>query len=258
MKRFLRDLTCQSNPKSVPCDLSVNKLNPKDSTELDYPRIYREIVGSLIYVMIATRPDLSYVVTKLSQSMSNPTKSQLGIAKHVLKYVKGTLDYCLTFKKSDTPLKLNGHCDSDWGSSEDRKSISGYSFQLSDHGPLISWKSKKQKVIALSTCEAEYVAMTCAMQEANFLRQLYSDMTNSKKDSVILHVDNKSAIALAKNPIHHQRTKHIDIKYHFIRSQVEGMIVNLLYVPSDENIADIFTKPVSKQKLIKFSLIRGM
>ena len=248
----------ESNPKSVPCDPSITKFDSSVSTELDEPRLYRKIVGSLIYIMIATRPDLSYVVNKLSQSMSKPTKAHLGIAKQVLKYIKGTLDYSLTFKKSDTPLTLIGHCDSDWGASEDRKSISGFSFQLNEHGPLISWKSKKQRVIALSTCEAEYMAMTCAMQEANFLRQLLSDMLNSERESVILYVDNKGAIALAKNPIHHQRSKHIDIRYHFIRSQVETKIVDLLYVPSDENIADIFTKPVSKQRLMKFSLIRGV
>ena len=174
----------ESNPKSVPCDPSITKFDSSVSTELDEPRLYRKIVGSLIYIMIATRPDLSYVVNKLSQSMSKPTKAHLGIAKQVLKYIKGTLDYSLTFKKSDTPLTLIGHCDSDWGASEDRKSISGFSFQLNEHGPLISWKSKKQRVIALSTCEAEYMAMTCAMQEANFLRQLLSDMLNSERESV--------------------------------------------------------------------------
>merc|ERR1712212_1155612 len=119
-------------------------------------------------------------------------------------------------------------------------------------------KSKKQRIVALSTCEAEYMAMTYAMQEANFLRQLYSDITGCDRDTVHLHVDNKGAIALAKNPVHHQRSKHIDIRYHFIRSEVEKKIVNLVYVPSNDNIADIFTKPVSKNKLIKFSVIRGV
>ena len=132
----------ESNPKSVPCDLDITKFDSSVSTELDDPRLYRKIVGSLIYIMIATRPDLSYVVNKLSQSTSKPTKAHLGIAKQILKYIKGTVDYSSTFKKSDTPLKLIDHCDSDWGASEDRKSISGFSFQLNEHGPLISWKNK--------------------------------------------------------------------------------------------------------------------
>ena len=150
--------------------------------------------------MTGTRPYLSYVVTKLPPSMSKPSKTYLELVKHVLKYIKGTLDYCLKYKKSDSPLRLTGYCDSEWGSSEDRCSITGHSFQLSSHGPLISWKSKEQKVVALSSCEAEYMAMTCVMQEAKFLRQLFSDMTNC--------VDNTGAIALAKNPVHHQRCRH--------------------------------------------------
>ena len=160
--------------------------------------------------------------------MSKPTKAHLGIAKHVLKYVKGKLDYCLKYKKSDSPIRLTGYCDSDWGSSEDRCSITGYSFQLSSHGPFISWRSKKQKVVALSSCEDEYMAMTCAMQGANFLRQLFFDMTNCDRDIVTLHVDNMGAIALAKNPVHRQRSKHIDIRHHFIRSEVRNEIVLLM------------------------------
>lgn len=96
------------------------------------------------------------------------------------------------------------------------------------------------------------------MQETNFLRQLYSDMTNCDRNTVTLYVDNKGAIALSKNPVNHQRSKHIDIKFHFIRSEIENKIVNLIYVPSDQNIADIFTKPVSKRTLDYFSFIKGV
>lgn len=206
--------------------------------------------------MTGTRPDISYVVTKLSQHMSNPTKTMLGLAKHVLKYLKGTENYDLRFRRCSSGLKLVGHCDSDWGASSDRRSITGYCYQLSESGPLISWKSKKQSIVALSSCEAEYVAMTAAMQEGNFLRQLFSDIRGSGRDIIVLNVDNQGAIALAKNPVHHQRSKHIDIKFHFIRSEVENGIVDLKYVPSDVNIADIFTKPLPKQKLNNFN-IRG-
>ena len=112
--------------------------------------------------------------------------------------------------------------------------------------------------MALSSCEAEYVAITLAMQEAKFLRQLYSDMTNNERDTVLLHVDNKGAIALSRNPVHHQRSKHIDIKFHFIRSEIEDKVIELSYVSSEQNIADLFTKPVSKRKLNYFSVIRGI
>ena len=133
----------------------------------------------------------------------------------------------------------------------------GYCFRLSDKGPLVSWKSKKQRVVALSTCEAEYVAISYAVQECNFLSQLYADVTGFQRDTVILYVDNQGAIALAKNPVYHQKSKHIDIKYHFVRSQVENENVKLVYVPSDENVADMFTKPLPKGKMLKFHVVKG-
>ena len=144
----------------------------EDSEELTDPKLYRARVGSLIYVMTGTRPDLCYVVTKLSQKMYKPTQADLGAAKHVLRYLKGTQELGLTFKKSVSPLNLEGFCDSDWGASTtDRRSITGYNFQLSSTGPLISWKSHKQQTVALSTCEAECVALANAVQEAKFLNQ---------------------------------------------------------------------------------------
>ena len=155
------------NPRSIPCDNSIIKLVNDDSNILSDVRLYQEIVGSLIYLMTCTRPDLSYVVTKLSQNMKSPTKAHLNLAKDVLRYVKGTIDYNLKFTKS-TCLTLIGYSDSDWGNSGDRKSISGYCFLLNVNGPLISWKSKKQSVVAISSCEAEYIAMTHAIQEAKF------------------------------------------------------------------------------------------
>ena len=109
--------------------------------------------------------------------MSKPTQADLGAAKHVLRYLKGTQELSLTFKKSVSLLNLEGFCDSDWGASTtDRRSITGYNFQLSSTGPLISWKSRKQQTVALSTCEAEYVALANAVQEAKFLNQLCKDM----------------------------------------------------------------------------------
>jgi hypothetical protein len=124
---------------------------------------------------------------------------------------------------------------------------------LSSTGPLISWKSRKQPTVALSTCEAEYIALANAVQEAKFLRQLCIDMKVSiSDDNVLIQVDNQGAINLARNPVHHQRSKHIDIKYHFIRSEIQVGIISLKYVPTEDNIADVFTKPASKGTLEKF------
>ena len=129
--------------------------------------LYRKIVGSLIYVMTATRPDLCFAVTKLSQHMSDPSAAHFTMAKHVLRYLKGTADQSLVFKGSNNHLGLVGHCNADWANSPDRRSITGYAFQLAETGPMISWKSKKQQTIALSTCEAEYMAITAASQRQN-------------------------------------------------------------------------------------------
>ena len=177
-------------------------------------------MGSLIYIMTGTRPDLSYIVTMLSQHMAKPTKAHLGMAKHVLRYLIGKMHYGLKFQKCDV-LELSGFCDSNWGASEDRRSITGYCFQMSNNGKLISWKSRKQQTVALSTCEAEYMALSAATQEAKFLRQLLADMQGSDVECVCLYVDNQGAIALAKNPVQHQRSKHIDIRYHFVRLEVQ-------------------------------------
>ena len=244
-------------PKPTPCVLGLDKLMEGESPELVDPRLYRAIVGSLIYVMTGTRPDLCYIVTKLSQKMSKPSQVDLSTAKHVLRYLKGTSELSLTFRKSNTPLTLQGYCDSDWGASTtDRPSVTGYNYQLSQTGPLISWKSRKQPTVALSTCEAEYIALANAVQEAKFLKQLCMDMQVSiSEGKTIRRIDNQGAINLAKNPIHHQRSKHIDIKYHFIRLEVREKRVSLQYISSEENLADIFTKPASKGKLEKFKVI---
>ena len=243
-----------SKPRTLPCDVSVNKFDNKDSKLLSSPKLYQEIVGSLIYLMTCTRPDLSFVVSKLSQYMNQPTEAHLNLAKNVLRYLKGTKDQKLCFSRSQHPLTVIGFCDSDWAGSEDRKSISGYGFKLCQDGPLISWKSKKQSIVSLSSCEAEYTALTYAIQEGRFISQIFADLSDSEREIFSLYVDNQAAINLGNNPIYHQRSKHIDVKYHYIRNEIKEKNVQLLYVPSDENIADIFTKPVNGLKLKYFNL----
>ena len=128
--------------------------------------------------------------------------------------------------------------------------MTGYNFQLSQDGLLISWESRKQPTVALSMCE--YVALANAIQEAKFLRQLCVDMRVSIAGKLLIMIDNQGAMNFARNPVHHQRSKHIDIKCHFIRSEVQEGRINLEYVPSEENVADVFTKPPSNIKLDNF------
>ena len=240
---------CHSKP--VPCDLNQKNFDDMHSKPAN-KTLYQEIIGSLIYIMSCTRPDICFIVSKLSQYMHNPTVAHLNLAKNVIRYLKGTSDYCLTFSKSDK-LELFGYCDSDWANdSIDRKSITGFCFKLCKNGPVISWRTKKQNVVALSSCEAEYVAITEAVKEAKFLLTLIQDMTVKLHLPVKLNVDNQGAIALAKNPVHHQRTKHIDVRYHFIRSEIQNNVINLEYISTQENLSDVFTKPVSKQRIAHF------
>ena len=235
-------------PKAVPCELGANKTSAVNESEFENVKLYREIVGSLIYLMTCTRPDLCYVVTYLSQHLSKPMKSHYGMAKQVLRYLKGTHNRCLKFVKG-TQLKLVGYSDSDWAMSDDRRSISGYAFKLCDESSLISWKSRKQSIVALSSCEAEYVALATATQEAKFLRQLFADLMCHPCKNVCIYVDNQGTIALANNPVHHKRSKHIDVKYHYVRLEIQSGAVSLTYVPTDKNVADVFTKPVNRVKL---------
>ena len=128
----------------------------------------------------------------------------MNTAKHILRYLKGTANRSLIFKKADEPLHLVGYCDADWGVSDNRCSITRYEFQLSRRGALISWKSRKQPTVALSTCEAEYMSLASAVQEAKFLSHLLNGVVKGMVTSVTLHCDNQGTLAIVKNPVHHQ------------------------------------------------------
>ena len=241
-----------ARPRTTPCEIKYeNNMVEPDEANLNY----REMVGSLIYAMTCTRPDLSWAVTRLSQHLSNPTQCDFTMVKHVFKYILGTLNYKLEFRKSNTGLRLHGYSDANWGESkEDRKSITGYYFCLNEVvGPAISWKSKRQQTVALSSCESEYMALTAAAQEALYLSKLLNELINQSFEPVQIYGDNQGAIALTQNPIQHQRSKHIDIRYHFIRDYVQKKNIEITYVPTDSNVADLMTKPCSKIKLRKFN-----
>ena len=233
--------------RSTPCEanLAAYEINNIDPDEIDNTK-YRQMVGSLIYAATCTRPDLSFIVMKLSQNLSNPRTCDLLLLKHVFQYIKKTIDYALVFRKTEN-LKLIGYCDADWATNVDnRRSITGYCFSLSESGPVISWRSKKQNSVALSTCEAEYMAISQTCQELSFLVQLLKDIISIDFEPVHINNDNQGAIALVKNPVKHQKSKHIDIRYHFIREYYQLNKITLNYVPSNENFADIFTKPMKK------------
>ena len=161
------------------------------------------------------------------------------------------MDYKLCYTKSGNSLDLIGYSDSDWASSVDRRRTTGYYFALNNNGPPVSWKTRKQQTVALSSCEAEYMALAASTQEALYLINILNDFLIPVKP--IIFNDSQSALSLIQNPVNHQRSKHIDIRYHFIREKLaSGIIDYYQYIPTDKNVPDIMTKPANKHNLVNF------
>ena len=207
--------------RSTSCEMNIKKTS--DKVNLIGNKHYHEIIGSLLYIIIATRPDICYTVTRLSQDLAKPSSFHLTKAKHILRYLKSTINQSLLFKKLQKPLKLDAFCDADWANLSDRKNMSRYCFGLAKDNPMISWKSKKkQNLITLSTCKEEFIAILLASQEALYLRALLRTMTEIKslKHLTTIYCDNQSSIVLAKNPVIHQKSKQIDMKFQFICNEI--------------------------------------
>ena len=242
---------------STPADINVKLTKDEEGGTPVDPVMYQSIVGSLLYVAIATRPDIAQAVGVVSKFNSKPSQTHLSAAKRILRYLRGTSDLVLKFQQSEKGCCLVGYSDADWaGDHDDRHSTTGNLFQLAG-GP-ISWLSKKQSVVALSTSEAEYVSLSTCAQEAIWLRRLLNSIKAIPPGPTVINEDNQGAIAIAKNPIAHGRTKHIDIRYHFIRETIQDRSIELCYCPSEEMIADLLTKPLSKGKFEKLRELMGI
>jgi hypothetical protein len=226
-----------SKPVCAPLDPGVKLLKSEEPPDENLP--YRELVGALTYLSTATRPDISFAVSYLGQFNNCYGKPHWTAAKRVLRYLKGTTKLGLTFfKKSQF---LEGFVDADWGNCpNDRKSFTGYVFMLGG-GP-VSWDARKQKTVALSSTEAEYMGLAEATKEASYLRSFLIELGLDNLSSVVVYEDNLGALKLAANPTFHNRSKHIDIKYHFIRDAVKEKILSLSHVSSAEMVADVLTK----------------
>lgn len=245
----------ESNPVSIPMDkhqeLSVAAHGKQESTGVRAP--YREAVGSLMYLAIGTRPDIAYALSTVSQYLESPDKIHWNAVKRILKYLRGTVDFGLTFE-ANPRLKIQAYSDADYaGDVETRKSTSGGVFKLG--GSTISWFSQKQRTVALSTTESEFIAAAEAIKELIWLRRLITEITKQEIVKPKLFIDNESAIKLLKNPEFHKRSKHIDVKYHFARDNVKKGLLELEHVPTKEQQADIFTKPLLKEQ---FCYLRGL
>ena len=229
-----------SKARSVPISLAT-KLTQNDGDDLDTSvYTYSNLVGSLLYLSICTRPDIAQAVGALSKYMSSPTTVHWQVAKGVLRYLAGTVGYSITY--SGTSTTLLGYCDADYaGDLDTRRSTTGYVFIM--NGGAVSWSSKKQPTVAVSTTEAEYMAAAYAVKEALWLRQLMFDL-HLDPGTISIRADNQGAIKLLKNPIFSMRSKHIDVVYHFARERVARKEVKFEYIRTDDMIADSLTKPV--------------
>lgn len=215
---------------------------------------YREAIGSLMYASVATRPDITYAVSALSRFLDNPGDVHWEAAKRVLRYLSGTRDLTLTY--GEERYDLTGYTDADGASHEHRHAVSGYAFLID--GGAVSWQSRKQEIVTLSTAEAEYVATTHAAKEAIWLRRLIFELFTITPSPTTLHCNNQAAIKLAIEDNYHARTKHIDIRFHFIRQVIADNTLTLTYCPTDDMAADIFTKSLPKWKVLTHIATLGL
>jgi hypothetical protein len=212
-------------------------------------QLYMSIVGSLLYAAMITRPDIAAAVQMLSRHLQRSGPEHLAAAKRVLRYLLGTIDMCLVYGGTG-PVKLVGYSDADWaGDPDTRRSTTGYTFTLGRGS--VSWESRLQPTVALSSCESEYVAASTATQEAVHLRLLLSELGFPQEGPTIIYEDNQGTIALSENPMLQKRTKHVDIRYHFVREKVLSGEIKLVYIPTQDQVADILTKPLQKQRIIE-------
>lgn len=251
-KKILEETRMEGcNPTHVPMDMNLKLSKSQEEKGIEGGE-YRRSIGCLRY-LLHTRPDLSYSVGVLSKYMQEPKESHGASLKQVLRYLRGTCSFGLFFKRTNK-VYLLGYSDSSYNVDvDDGKSTTGHIFYLGESP--ITWCSQKQETVALSSCEAEFMAATEAAKQAIWLQELLAEVTGGECEKVTVRIDNKSAIALTKNPVFHGRSKHIHTRYHFIRECVENEQVNVEHVPGSEQKADILTKALGR---VKFKEMRSL
>ncbi|KAL2945484.1 Retrovirus-related Pol polyprotein from transposon TNT 1-94 [Bienertia sinuspersici] len=248
-RKYIKDLLKEYQMEGckavkLPVD-THSKLTAETGDPLPNPSIYQKLIGKLIYLTL-TRPDIAYSIHILSQFMHSPTTTHLQAAKRIFRYLSGTCDQGILLASSSA-VKLTAYCDSDWaGCPVTRRSTSGFCIMLG-HSPL-SWKSKRQSVVARSSAEAEYRSMAYTVCEIIWLKQLLHDLGLGHLNSVPLFCDNQAAIAISANPVYHEKTKHIAIDCHFIREKVQDGTIIPSYIPTSKQLADVFTKQLTVDK----------
>ena len=262
VRRFnLEDVNTVTMPMDPSMKLSKEQCPKTDEEKEDMADVpYRELVGSLMYTSVTTQPDIAHAITTLSQFLENLGRTHWQAGLRVLRYLKGTADYALTYGFEDgvgmPEGKPVGYTDADFASQEHRHLVSGYAFLM--HGGAISWSSKMQAVIALSSTEAEYIAGTHTAKEAKWLTMLLSEIGVEPPRPFPVLTNNMSAIVLSKDNAFHSQTKHINIPYHYIHKAIEVSDLRLDYVKTDENLADVFMKALARPKVELFLHMLGL
>lgn len=233
-------------PRDTHQKLSIENVTMVNSLVGKVP--FQEAVGSLLYLAQATRPDIAYAVNDISRYNNQHADIHWSAVKRIFRYLQGTKTVKLTYTTSE-PSTLHCYSDSDWAAdSNSRRSVSGHVIIMSNGA--INWSSKRQRTVALSSTEAEYMAFSTALCDVLWLQQLARELDNTNENCCPMLGDNESAIKLAQTDAFRPRTKHIDIRYHHIREQIALGVINIKHVPTDDNAADSLTKAVTKQKHI--------
>lgn len=232
----------QSTPTRtpLPSGLVLEKAPPDHQLDLDLRSQYQSLIGTLLYITLGTRPDIAYAVTRLSKYSSHPTQQHLKAAMYVLHYLNGTRDLRITYD-GKSRSGLISYSDSDWAENkDDRHSTSGF-LQFMANGP-VSWISRRQKTVALSSTEAEYMELSDSTRQIAWLRTFLRELGFEVSNPTPMCADNNGSIFLAVNPAHDRRTKHIDIRYHYIREFIEDGHAQVFYINTKDQLADIMTK----------------
>jgi len=237
------DETIKFNINDIPAKKRhlYTELNTRDHS------IYRQIVGSLMYAMVATRPDIAFSLSILSRFLHKPIKLHLQLAIYVLRYLKGSLTQSIVYSKYSDNIEIIGLTDADWGGCYNtRRSMTGYIYFLA--GGAISWKSMRQNSITLSSQQAEYYSLSESIREAVWYRSILTELGYTPLNPTVILEDNKGAKAIAENPVSSSRNKHYQIKYHWIREVISLKQISIKYIETLLNIADMLTKALDLPK----------
>ena len=256
LQRFNLD---QANTLSTPADthMPLKDSLGEDDLPLSPSIPYREAVGCLMYAMVLTRPDIAFAVSRVAKFTSKPRNSHWTAVKRIFRYLSGTINMGISYFGTPSDLALRGYCDADYaGDHDDRKSRTGYLFLLANGA--VAWCSKRQGCTADSTTEAEFVAMAESVKEAIWLRRLLHSLGFPFKVPTPIFSDNQGAIQLVKNPKFHKRTKHIETKYYLIREKYERQEIDVFYIHTKQQLADLLTKALTRDTFEHLRSLQGL